>query len=450
MENKLINELYRINQLMGVDNVIVENVATPIFSAVQKIFANLSDDVIEKFVVKTGIPATDDALDNIITKLKAGQPISKKSLNLLLSQIDGGKLSKIYTESKILMGPDFYDSIIRYEKILKSDPKKYSEAIDSINRVINEVPYLKNLPDNLKKSLKLELKTKMDDAVKGSKSNKSNTSLNAIKGLDVLGKGFSEGWKAPSLLKGVLNWNTLIPKYNAKGWVIFTRWLLTGTTRSIPKGFQQVWDTLVKQGIGKDFAKILAMKITSVGAEVFKRWLILNGVMFVLNQAISYFREMGGKEMSKRESTSFLEDIVTDIENNWGKFGPRWVWPVGTVTEPIFTMVRGIVKRETPGQIYDKMKSGNLPEQKELEKLNNEVENATLEKTSVIDKGELMLFKTKIKSKYPNFKYSNNLKIIDGVPYFVYEADTYPIYNYNSEYYIKHNGDVIYLDDLTQ
>jgi hypothetical protein len=142
--------------------------------------------------------------------------------------------------------------------------------------------------------------------------------------------------------------------------------------------------------------------------------------------------------------------LVTDIQNNWGKFGPRWVWPVGTVTEPIFTMVRGIVKRETPGQIYDKMKSGNLPEQKELEKLNNEVENATLEKTSVTDKGELMLFKTKIKSKYPNFKYSNNLKIIDGVPYFVYETETYPIYNYNSEYYIKHNGDVIYLDDLTQ
>jgi hypothetical protein len=429
MENKLINELYRINQLMGVDDVIVENVGTPIFNSLQRIFANLSDDVIEKFVVKTGVSSTDNALDYIITQLKAGQQISKKSLNLLLSQIDGSKLSKIYTKSKILMGPDFYDSIIRYEKILKSDPKKYNEAIDSINRVIDDVPYLKNLPDNLKKSLKLELKTKMDDAVKGGKS---NTSLNTIKGLDVLGKGFSEGWNAPSLLKSVFNWNTFVPKNNAKGWVIFMRWLLTGTTRSIPKGFQQVWDTLVKQGIGKDFAKILAIKITSVGAEVFQRWLILNGAMFLLNQAISYWREMGGNEMSKRESTTLLEDAVTDLENNWGKFGPRWVWPVGTVTEPIIAMVRGILKRETPGQIYDKIKSGNLPEQKELEKLNAEVENATLEKASMIDKGELMLFKKKIKSKYPNFKYSNNLKIIDGVPYFVYEAETYPIYNYNS------------------
>ena len=36
MENKLINELYRINQLMGVDDVIVENVATPIFNAEKK------------------------------------------------------------------------------------------------------------------------------------------------------------------------------------------------------------------------------------------------------------------------------------------------------------------------------------------------------------------------------------------------------------------------------
>jgi hypothetical protein len=447
MENKLINELYRINQLMSVDNVIVENVGTPIFNSLQRIFANLSDDVIEKFVVKTGVSSTDNALDYIITQLKAGQQISKKSLNLLLSQIDGGKLSKIYTESKILMGPDFYDSIIRYEKILKSDPKKYSEAIDSINRVIDDVPYLKNLPDNLKKSLKLELKTKMDDAVKASKS---NTSLNTIKGLDILGKGFREGYNAPSLLKSVLNWNTFIPGQNAKGWRIFTRWLLTGTTRSIPKGFQEVWSVLVKNGVSKDFAKILAIKITSVGAEVFMRWLILNGVIFVFNQIVSYVRENGGDENSKRKNASLVMLAWEDLKNNWGEFGPRWVWPIGTVWGPIVETVDGILRRETPGEIYDKIKSGNLPEQTELETLNTEVENATLEKSSLTDKGELMIFKRKVKSKYPNFKYSNNLKIIDGVPYFVYEADTYPIYNYNSEYYIKHNGDVIYLDDLTQ
>jgi hypothetical protein len=91
--------------------------------------------------------------------------------------------------------------------------------------------------------------------------------------------------------------------------VIFTRWLLTGTTRSIQKRFPTIVVYFVKQGISKDFAKILAMKITSVGAEVVKRWLVLNGVMFVLNQAIiTFWRENGGEEMSKRESTSFLED----------------------------------------------------------------------------------------------------------------------------------------------
>lgn len=447
MNNKLINELYRINQLMGVDDVIVENVGTPIISSLQRIFSNLSDDAIEKFVVKTGVSSTDNALDNIVAKLKAGQPIGKKSLNLLLSQIDGRQLAKTFTKSKILMGDNFYDDIIQHQKTLKSDPKKYNDIIDEINSAIDNVPYLKNLPDNLKKGLKVELKTKMDDAVKGSKS---NTSLNTIKGLDILGKGFREGYNAPSVLRGVLNWNSFIPGQNAKGWVLAMRWLFTGTTRSIPKGFQEVWSVLVKNGVSKDFAKILAIKITSVGAEVFMRWLILNGVIFVFNQIVSYVRENGGDENSKRKNASLVMLAWEDLKNNWGEFGPRWVWPIGTVWEPIVETVDGILRRETPTEIYDKIKSGNLPEQKELEKLNTEVENATLEKPSVTDKGELMLFKTKIKSKYPNFKYSNNLKIIDGVPYFVYETETYPIYNYNSEYYIKHNGDVIYLDDLTQ
>ena len=294
MENKLINELYRINQLMSVDNVIVESVTTPMVRSLQTLFSKISDDVVDTFVIKTGVQATDDALDNIVNKLRTGQTIGKKSLNLLISQIDGSKLAKIFTKSKILLGDDFYDDIIRYEKLLKSDPKKYQEAVNSINAVVDNVPYLKNLPDNLKKSLKLELKSKMDDAVK--LSNKTSATHSTIKGVNILCKGFKEGWNAPSLLKGVLNWSKFIPGQDVKGWVIFTRWLFSGTTRSIPKGFQQVWDILVKQGVGKDFAKILAIKITSVGAEVFKRWLYLNGTIFVFNQIVAYVRENGGEE----------------------------------------------------------------------------------------------------------------------------------------------------------
>ena len=383
MENKLINELYRINQLMSVDNVIVESVTTPMVRSLQTLFSKISDDVVDTFVIKTGVQATDDALDNIVNKLRTGQTIGKKSLNLLISQIDGSKLAKIFTKSKILLGDDFYDDIIRYEKLLKSDPKKYQDAVNSINAVVDNVPYLKNLPDNLKKSLKLELKSKMDDAVK--LSNKTSATHSTIKGVNILSKGFKEGWNAPSLLKGVLNWSKFIPGQDVKGWVIFTRWLFSGTTRSIPKGFQQVWDILVKQGVGKDFAKILAIKITSVGAEVFKRWLYLNGTIFVFNQIVAYVRENGGEENSKRENQNLIELAWKDIQNNWGQFGPRWVWPVATVFKPIIEIINGILKRETPGKIYDKMKAGNLPEQKELDTLNTEIENAGKDKT-IIDK----------------------------------------------------------------
>jgi hypothetical protein len=388
---------------------------------------------------------------NRVTMSKIQDLITKKKLSSPLP------INKINTSRKIInrlvKGELNPQDTIKVLKVLFKNETSNKELLESIaNYIVKNDQSIVNFKGKSKEEIISILKPKYGDEqskILADKIYKYNYS-NIRQGLNVLSKGYREGWNAPSLLKGVLNWNKLIPEYNAKGWVLFTRWLFTGTTRNIPKGFQQIKDTLVKQGVGEDFAKILAIKITSVGVEVFKRWIILNGVVFLLNQVISYFREMGGNEMSKRESTSLLEDIVTDMENNWGKFGPRWVWPVGTVAEPIFTIVRGILKRETPSEIYEKMKSGSLPEQKELETLNNEIENSTLEKPSLIDKGELMIFKRRVKLKYPNFKYLNNIKIIDGVPYFVYKTETYPIYDYNSEYYVKHNGDVIYLDDLTE
>jgi hypothetical protein len=403
------------------------------------IIKNISSVLAKSNLSKLTISSFQDLIDNqMLTTVIPGGKITKPQqiINNLrsgvLNPVDTAKVLKILFKNETT-NKDLLDSIADY--IVKND-KNISKYRGKSKKYIQQ---------SLESKYGVEQSKILSDKIY-----RPNTSLNTIKGLDILGKGFREGYNAPSLLKSVLNWNTFIPEQNAKGWRIFTRWLLTGTTRSISKGFQQVWDTLVKQGIGKDFAKILAIKITSVGAEVFMRWLILNGVIFVFNQIVSYVRENGGDENSKRKNASLVMLAWEDLKNNWGEFGPRWVWPIGTVWGPIVETVDGILRRETPGEIYDKIKSGNLPEQKELEKLNTEVENATLEKPSITDKGELILFKKKVKSKYPNFKYSNNLKIIDGVPYFVYESETYPIYNYNSEYYIKHNEDVIYLDDLTQ
>lgn len=441
MNNKLINELYRINQLMGGDDVILENVATPIISSLQRIFSNLSDDAIEKFVVKTGVSSTDNSLDNIVAKLKAGQPISKKSLNLLLSQIDGRQLAKTFTKSKILMGDNFYDDIIQHQKTLKSDPKKYNDIIDEINSVIDNTPYLKNLPDNLKKGLKIELKTKMDDAVKIA-TRKNGLTFNSLKrgNIDDIISGYRTGYKSsPDVLSKIfknvrtIHWPT--SKFTTQEYKQLLMWLSTGSSR-MPK---EILETFTKYGFGGGIA--------SFGGEFVKKYFKLMAIITFLRVGYQAILDLTDGKENYPSDVTMLEIIWDRIQRAAYWPDAKWVVPIA-VTWPIFETIMGPILR------------GNSPWDNILKKLENKISkyqseademvSQSKETPNVTDKGELMIFKTKIKSKYPNFKYSNNLKIIDGVPYFVYETETYPIYNYNNEYYIKHNGDVIYLDDLTQ
>jgi hypothetical protein len=441
MENKLINELYRINQLIGVDDVIVESVATPIVRSLQTLFSKISDDVVEKFVIKTGIQVTDDALDNIINKLRAGQPITKKSLNLLLSQIDGNKLAKIFTKSKILMGDDVYDNIIRYEKLLKSNPKKYREAIDSINTMIDNLPYLKDLPDNLKKSIKLELKGKMDNAVTIASRRKSlNFNLLRRGNIDDIISGYKIGYKSsPDVLSKIfknvrtLHWPT--SRFTSQEYKQLLVWLSTGSSR-MPS---EILKTFTKHGFGGGIA--------SFGGEFVKKYFKLMFYLTMLRLSYQVIVDLtDGKENYPKNVTS-LEIIWDRIKRAAYWPDAKWVIPI-TITWPIFETIMGpMLRGDSPwDEILKKLENKISQYQSETD----EMVSQTKEEPSLTDKGELILFKRKVKSKYPNFKYSNNLKIINGVPYFVYETETYPIYNYNNEYYIKHNGDVIYLDDLTQ
>jgi hypothetical protein len=176
MEYKLITEISRITEIMGADPIISEAVKPPtgLISVLKKLVSNSSDETISKVIAKTGIQSTDNAIDDIIVKLKNGENIGKKSLNLLLSQINGNELSKILVKSKKIIGEDFYNSINRYQRELKNgaDKEVYDRIIHSINTLIDNDAVLKNLPKNIKNALKLELKTKMDNAVIASKKPK--------------------------------------------------------------------------------------------------------------------------------------------------------------------------------------------------------------------------------------------------------------------------------------
>ena len=391
MENNLLLEIYRTHQIMGiVTPSLIQEQATAV-KLVKNVLTSFGDDAFKNFIKKSA-NYTKQYSDDLLRKFKSGV-ITDDELKLFLKNIDWGGFAKKYLTNPDLFGSLFVETIDKYYKGIIRDPSKYNEVINKLNAIIDDKSFFTEMPISLKNSIKKEIKAKMDDALlmskKGNKPKpkpKPNPKPGkTIEWLDVIRKGFMEGWKAPGIIRSVFNWNTFLPNTNTKGWQLALRWFIFGTTRSIPKGFSQIYSVLVKKGVSKDFAKILATKIISVPSEVFARWVIINGVVFVFNLIVAYVRENGGEENSKRENGVLAMLAWEDIKKNWGGFSPHWVWPVATVWGPIIDIINGVFRRETPGEIYDKIKSGNLPEQKEKEKLDSEIEKAGEDKT-IIDK----------------------------------------------------------------
>jgi hypothetical protein len=283
-----------------------------------------------------------------------------------------------------------------------------SPNIANRNIILNDYEQLGLKPD------------RMDDLLKRNAKNVNNSTITSDL-IDTLKKGVSQGWESPGLLKAIFNWKTFVPNTNSKGWQLFVRWLFTGTTRSTSKGVKEIFNVLVQNGVSKEFAKILAVKLVSVGTEVFKRWLILNGSIFLLNLTISYFMEAGTEEERERREAELDNLAIKDLEDLWGKIDMDWVWPISTVGPAIFTTVKGILKRETPSEIYKQLRSNNLPEQKEKEKLDNEIKNdkddSKLEdfiddsKSFIGEKGLQLFLKSKGKEYEPNsFKPTNFIR----------------------------------------
>lgn len=387
MENSLLLEIYRTHQIMGiVTPSLIQEQATAV-KLVKSVLTSFGDDAFTNFI-KKGKNYTKQYSDDLLRKFKSGV-ITDDELKIFLKNIDWNGFAKKYLTNPDLFGTLFVETIEKYYKGVIRDPSKYNEVITKLNSIIDDKSFFTEIPLSLKNSIKKQIKDKMDDALlrskKGNKPNPKPKPSKSIEWLDVIRKGFMEGWKAPGIIRSVFNWNSFIPKQDIKGWQLALRWFFTGTTRSIPKGFNQIYSVLVKKGVSKDFAKILTTKIISVPSEVFARWVIINGVVFVFNLIVAYVRENGGEENSKRENGELVMLGWEDIKKNWGGFGPHWVWPVATVWGPIIKIVEGIIRRETPGEIYDKIKSGELPEQKEKEKLDSEIENAGKNET-IIDK----------------------------------------------------------------
>lgn len=411
MEDKIITEVSRITNIMGVKSVVNEVTTPPssILSSIRRLVSNSSDETISKFITKTGIQATDDKIDDIIRKLKNGETIGKKNLNLLLSQINGTELSKILAKSEKILGKDFFDRISRYKEILNKTPEKYDEVIKSIDTVIDNEPYLKNLPENIKKSLKLELKSNMDDVVRKVSLNKNLKSFNSLNrgNWDDIISGYKSGYRSsPDMLKKMfknvsrLHWPT--SQFTSKEYKQLLMWLSTGSSR-MPK---EILEIFRKQGFGAGIA--------SFGGEFVKKYFTLLYIIVGLRLTKDIIVDLTDGKENYPSNVSALEIIWDRVKRAMYWPDAKWVVPV-TMTWPIFEkIISPILRGNSPWPNIEKEIQGKVDEYK-----GQMGEMIDKTKTKVNDKKNQIL--NKIENSEVGFKaftIKNNLTIktpYDGI-----------------------------------
>jgi hypothetical protein len=449
MKNNLLLEIRRVHEIMGVSTKVLIQEHVTAVKLIRDIISSFGDNPVRSFI-KNSKNYVKQTSDDLLEKFKLGT-ITDDELKLFLKNIRWDDFIKKYLTNPDLFGSMFVDTIEKYYQGVIKNPSKYNEVITKLNSIIDDRTYFPEMPLMIKNAIKRQIKSKMDDALNKSSSNKGTKPIGkTIKGgktinwVDVFIKGFKEGWSAPGILRSVLNWNTFMPKQNAKGWELALKWFFFGTTRSIPKGFKEIYSALRKKGASEDFAKILATKIISVPAEVFARWVIINGVIFVFNLIVAYVRENGGDENDKRKNGELATIAWRDIQTHWGELGPSWVWPVATVWGPIVEIVEGIFRRETPEEVYDKVKLGELPEQKEKEKLDSVIEN-TGNNENINKSNDIENFKEFLKSSWGGAYDETKYEITsDNKYYTVKDKQTN-----DSWYYEKNNDTFKYVAEPT-
>jgi hypothetical protein len=191
----------------------------------------------------------------------------------------------------------------------------------------------------------------------------------------LFGEAWGRAWVTPGLIKVIAKLRGRVNGENS--WKLLVRWVVTGTTRNLSKDVKELFRSLRQNGVSTEQAMILTRLITSLGMEVFQRWIILNGSVMILKIIAQYtidnYKNTGERE--KRSDDEFYDLVMRDIENNWPNYEFAWVWPAGTVKDIVFKTVEGIVRRYKPMQLVDYVTKGKLPEQQELQRLDGQVES---------------------------------------------------------------------------
>ena len=157
MKKKLISEVSRIQELMG--KSIISEQAVPKF--LKSIFAMLGDDAVKK-----SVKLLDDEGDNAINSLRKGETISDDILEKLLKNLDWSNISKTILDGKLL-GSAFDSKIDEAIEFIKNNPSNYNSTVLQFNNTLDKLPFLQDAPVELIDELKIVLKSKIDDGIKG-------------------------------------------------------------------------------------------------------------------------------------------------------------------------------------------------------------------------------------------------------------------------------------------
>jgi len=158
MENKLLNEIRRIGNLMGNENILSEQRIVP--QILKKIFNSIDDDVARR-VMRT----TDDTYDDIIRKLRAGETLSDDAAELLMKVIDYDLLAKNLIKTDEL-GDILNPNIEKIIDAINENPSRYDELTSKLDDIMEEFGSVNNFPNDLTDAIKKNVRNTVDDSIK--------------------------------------------------------------------------------------------------------------------------------------------------------------------------------------------------------------------------------------------------------------------------------------------
>jgi hypothetical protein len=422
------NQSSRVNKLLNESRSGLLKILKNYFTQMRK---NFSSNPIGKVLTDLSSTTTrngkswDSILDSLI---KSGQ---------LNTQIKYGNFTGKITEVKHLSGA-FYGGMLS-----KEDAALVIKTIINNSNNLDDISKIAKYIVKSDKGLRNAAKGKNESQIKSLLTNKGYEGGSIESITNELVKNAKSGSIPGFVWSGVKDWSNspklyqILYKSNIGGQSrlkVLSKWLLTGTTRKdLSKSILEVTKSFIKGGVSIDAAKPLIKLLTSFSVEAILRWMTLNIALTLADLVIMYFKEYGTEETDRRSTEELIDLVSKDFWDNFITTPFGWVIPARTVIPAVNKIVSGIFYRKPPLEIYDDMKKGKLPEQRELKENSDEI-NRVIESKDEKD--------SQIEEIYNSFDSSN--RISDGSS----QIDIDSISGrYPSARFEKHMGtDVIVID----